>query len=85
MRRDWDKIEKAKQWKDEAELGEKTEIKKGKQKETQGRVGIGKIPLSRLLIRSMIPGAYPASKNQLEAPWRLGHLKVKEQRAALKY
>lgn len=36
MRRDWDKIEKAKLWKEEAEQGIKKEMKRGKQKETKG-------------------------------------------------
>lgn len=42
MSRDWDKIEKAKQWKDKAEQEKKKEMKKGKQKKTQVRVDIEK-------------------------------------------
>lgn len=33
IRRDWDKIEKAKQWKEDAQQGEKEGIEKGKTKE----------------------------------------------------
>lgn len=59
-------------------------MKKGKQKETQVRGDILKKNLYHLSIRSVVPGAYPDSKNQLEGLWGLGHLKLEEQRAALK-
>lgn len=60
-------------------------MKKGKQKKTQVRVDIYKEKsLSHLSIRSVVSGAYPDSNNQLEGLWRWGHLKLEEQRAALK-